>query len=223
MLPGIQPIVASPSAPVGYTIKYGGAGFGGQKGYQRRTWRIGLFGCFKAWDCGANCCCAHCCCGSRIWYQSLRAAGMDEETIRGVAIQQDQAAALRSLNKDGQNPFAEAMAVGPGVAGSWTGALLREELGKLLFGKNNMVSPTQDWLAHTCCLACGRCQEVDAVMTYSYEAHGQRIYYGNWNSCECGGLRGNEYQVVREIPYQGRYSDPPESADRPLLPGRMER
>ena len=36
-------------------------------------------------------CCAHCFCGARIWYEALKIAGMDEDLIRTVAMQQDQA------------------------------------------------------------------------------------------------------------------------------------
>jgi hypothetical protein len=212
----------NPSAPVGYTINYASGGFDSQKGYKRRDWRLGLFECWKVRDCGVNCCCAHFCCGSRIWYQALRATGMDEKLIRKVAMEQEKARRLRNKSSGGKNPFAEALAVDPAVESEWSGAKLREELGRILFGKNNQISPTQDLLAHTACLWCGRCQEVDAVMTYSYEVYGQGIYYGNWNSCECAELRGSEYQVVRTIPYQTS-SNSPENSARPLLPGKMER
>lgn len=198
-----------PPAPVGYSTLFDGP--------KRRAWRIGICGCFGARDAGPNCCCAHCCCGSRIWYEALKVAGVKEDLIRSVASMQDQAQALRAQSgpEGAPNPFAQALAVAPATNAAWSGSKLREELSKILFGNNNQLSPTQDWLAHSLCLPCGRCQEVDAVMTYAYEAHGRSLHYGNWTSCQCAEFRDPSYTVVRKLP--------PRPAERPLLPGQMER
>jgi len=56
-------------------------------------------------------------------------------------------------------------------------------------------------------------QEVDAVITWAGEVHGQDLYYGQASKCGCASFVGEQGQYVYTVPYKSVIAE----VNNPLL------
>lgn len=188
----MQPRSASPAR--GYSIEH--SNYYGQSG-GRSEFRINLFGCFQASDCGFACCCAHSFCGPCVWSSAMNAVGVKgSEATAGARV-------LSNVRGDGASFFQQAA----GLYAAFGGAKLRRKLVEKLFNRPVESGFFQRYCIHSCCISCAMVQEVDAVMTYAAEHHGRPLRY---NFPWCADL---EFRNEGRPPFE-RELDPERNPDR---------
>lgn len=140
----------------------------------RQTFRIGLFGCFNAADCGVECFCAHCFCGPCVWSNAMRSVGIEgtEKVLAAVLV----AGVTSDNTKDGR-PANNLVSDAANIVAALGGAEIRRKLHMVLYATPLQEGTLQTYCSHACCRPCAYVQEVDAVMTYAAEERGTPLEY----------------------------------------------
>tara|TARA_Y100000389_G_scaffold62579_1_gene58620 strand:+ start:6825 stop:7442 length:618 start_codon:yes stop_codon:yes gene_type:complete len=153
-------------------------------GGERQTWRLGIgsligcVGCFQARDFGLNCCVATYCCNPCIYTEAMRLAGV--QGAEAAAVTGVVAGALRGNDNNG------GLAAAADAAATFQRANVRQKLAIKLFGQDGRVEPyIWSLFLHCCCAPCSLTQEVDAIMTWTYETTGVELKFGPVSSCAC--------------------------------------
>lgn len=180
---------------------------GGKEGATRDNWRIGIFGCFDAYDTGINCFCAHCCCSIWTWENAInlvpRVEG--EEGVLRNTVKQDAMRSARdaAAERGARSVFADVYLTGKQVDNTFSRSDVRKQLFSVLYdtwiqkdGKWKITKYSlyaendgRRFFYTSCCAPCAAIQVVDAVQTWALETYGQPLKYGpiTWD-CQCCGL-----------------------------------
>lgn len=191
---GPQPVPARP-AQISYPIRV--AKYDAPSGVNRLTWRIGLFECFQAQDCGYRCCVAHCCCAPFIWNSAMKLVpGLEGED---AALAATLVANAIPQNDNGANSVIKAAAQ---TAANFARARVRLNLINIFYPEGFSENRGTGIFYHCCCPCCASIQETDAVMTWVGETYGQDVYYGPVGfGCGCCELYTRGGRPVRKVPY----------------------
>ena len=161
-----------------------GYAYNGTGGMQlvRLTFPTGICGCFQIEDTGLDCFCAHCCCGPCIYDSAMRYAAIEGSGLAATAT-------VFANNFPGSNEGgSDAAQSAANAAAAFARARVRQNLVQKFYPEGASEGFATSAFYHCCCASCAWCQEVNAVMVWSREAKGKRVYYGPAQSCGCAQL-----------------------------------